>query len=99
MERSNEVIAKKEPHKHSYVPGVGYFRHDTELPYGGLPGACAPVKAAVHGSVHLLLPPGGKEPLSFTWLSGLWYRPGGFRLAFKAEYLGSHGWRYDRPVG
>ena len=102
MQRSTQLEAQQSKLTHSFLPGVGYLRHEAQLPKGPLVGrTCAPPPGTPNGSAHLLQPPKvGSLPLAFTWVEAerAWSRPGGFRLAFSEAHLASHGWTYVRPV-
>ena len=90
--------AMSAPHEHKLVHGEGYVRLGP-LTNGPQPtGACYPPAGTVDGSLHQLSPPNGHEPVVFQWLMthAAWFRldPTARRVAFKADYLSSHGWKY-----
>lgn len=97
--RSTRERAAASPTTHAFQPGrrgyVAFGPHEALLP-GPLREVCAAEAEPADCSRHLLRPPGGGEPLQFTWYVAetAWCRYGGKRLGFTAAYLGSHGWTY-----
>lgn len=88
---------------HRFVPGLGYLvaGPSDALPKGTNPvNRCTAPTRPETGSAHRLNPPGGGMPIVFYWVAteAAWARPGGFRMAFTAAHLSSHGWTYDSPV-
>lgn len=94
-------------------PTTHEFRYDAYWDHGAPPplpallthrgDECNPPLGTPSGSVHYLMPPGPRGrtmPLAMRWLARdrAWARPGGKRMAFAAEYLAHHGWRYAGPV-
>lgn len=91
----------------SWSAGRGFVVHGQPLPKGAQRTVCAPAKAPDNDSLHFLLPPGGGPHLAFRWIADEkawthWNRGHMMRrarrMAFSPEYLGSHGWRYERAV-
>ena len=100
--RSNSKVAEAAPVDHSFVPGKGYFRHDSlPAPLGARGGPCRPTGPAAEGSGHWLLPPNGAPRRVMFWHQDAWASHcmiDGNRIAWTPEYLGSHGWRYEAPL-
>ncbi len=92
------------PDAHQFIAGYGYFRHDK--PPLAVPGKhphdrCSPMLATPDGTIHLLMPPGGKTPIEFRWMKArrVWVVLGGAvmkakRLGFTDAYLSRAGWTY-----
>ena len=86
---------------HVLVFGKGYFRAASPLRHGSISGSAAhPSILEADDSMHILKAPGGPAELVFKWVEKekAWERRGGKRMAFKADYLSSHGWTYVRPA-
>jgi len=101
---SNRELALSSRVTHSFRPGLGYFDHTAPPPMPlvarGFGHECAPPAGTQDGSLHWLVSPGNGRQLQFAWVARerAWERPGGIRMAFTAEYLAAHGWRYVRPA-
>lgn len=107
--QSTPAAAASAKTTHSWIPGRGYVAHDAtdRLAMGRHRSSCVAPTQPADGSIHLLFPPGGGWSLAFRWIenerawepenAGLAIKRGR-RLAFTADYLGSHGWKYDQPV-
>jgi hypothetical protein len=99
---ASRVEAMKRPTHHQFVPGIGYLVHSgpPDLP----PEAngkknCLPPTGTADGSVHMLKPPTGADPIAFRWnqadQSWISTRPAkGNRLAWPASHLQRAGWEY-----
>ena len=94
----DRATALASPTAHRFVPGAGYLRCPplprSQVGMGSVGRADPPVDAK-DGSVHVLVSPGGPV-LEFVWMvrHRAWARPGGWRMAFTADYLSRAGWVY-----
>lgn len=91
---------------HQFVAGMGYVAHGMapELP----PDAngsknCAPPAGTADGSVHLMRPPTGADPVRMIWTptEGAWAAEipqKGNRMAWSTEHLMRAGWEYGGPA-
>ena len=95
---TNLTDALKDPTNHRLIPGLGYVRGNP-MPNGSEDANyCYPPAGTRDGSSHFLQPPKGAHKMKFVWLQqqAAWFtlNPRSLRLAYPAEYLSSHGWRY-----
>lgn len=103
-QKSNYVRARAAPTAHGYDRAlrsyVEYGSHEglRAGPYIGF--RCIPPAGTQNDTWHALKSPNGSL-LEFRWLAAdraWWPRlQRGWRVAFPAEYLSSHGWQYVRP--
>jgi hypothetical protein len=101
---STATQALQSPTTHVFVPKRGYFEKasNSDLRRGPLTEDCSAPPGTKDGSRHLLNPPNGHPPITCSYIAiqKAWmplYKDGK-RMAFTAEYLGSHGWRHLKAV-
>jgi hypothetical protein len=90
---------------HQFVAGLGYVTHSgpPELPPGARGNKnCMPPSGTKDGSMHLLRPPSGAEPIAFVWVTAEQAWAGtnparGNRLAWPVTHLARAGWEYVGP--
>jgi len=101
--RVTQRQAMAAPTAHRFGSGAGYT-HCPPLPKLKVDlapaGRASPPAGTADSSRHLLMVPGGGKDVPFTWVArqGAWMRPGGWRMAFAADYLSRAGWTYSGPV-
>lgn len=89
---------------HLFIPGVGYVRFSSVprqfVPISGREVICLPAAGTLGGTWHTLTRGGGR-PIRMRWdARGRQWEPmpgRGSRMAFTAEYLAHHGWKYEAP--
>ena len=100
--QADRATALASPTTHRFVPGAGYLRcSPLPRPKMGADsvGRADPPVDVKDGSVHMLVSPGAPV-LEFVWMARhrAWARPGGWRMAFTADYLSRAGWVYKPAV-
>lgn len=114
LRKSSQQRAHASPTTHAFKYGVGYLEYapNNDLlrsaPHLAMKHgqhrdrSCMPPDNTPAGSKHLLKPPGATPiectylPRDQAWMPPL-HRPGK-RMAFTADYLASHGWKYLHAV-
>lgn len=95
---------QKQTH-HQFVPGFGYIAHGGApvLPKGSNGTKdCNPPEGTADGTVHLLRPPNGDDPMAFRWIAaerawGTMRLDRGNRIAWAPDHLMRAGWAYVSP--
>lgn len=103
MQKSDIDAAVKARTTHQFLPGQGYFKVNAlKNKVGGPTDKASPPQPVADKSEHVLQMPGG-DTKTMRWVAteGAWEstKPEpARRMAFTAEYLSSHGWKYVKAV-
>lgn len=102
MKTSDLLRASTSKCTHSFHPRKGYVDHEEMLPVppGSSAKPCLPAKKTKDGSLHRLKHTPSGTVMEFSWVAaeGAWERMGGNRMAWRAEYMAAHGWKYGGRV-